>query len=185
NPERMARLGVTPTDIANAIRSENQQYAAGKIGAEPAPAGQTLTYTVTARGRLVKPEEFGNIIVRASGPNGVLRIKDVARIELGAQTYDTYATVDGKPGIGLAVFLQTGANALDVAAAVKNRMRELGTGFPSGVGYLIPFDTTLVVQASIHEVVITMLEAAILVILVVFVFLQHWRATLIPMIAVP
>src|SRR5207247_9511041 len=102
----MPRLGVTPTDIANAVRGQNQQYAAGKIGAEPAPAGQAVTYTVTARGRLVKPEEFGDIVVRASGPNGVLRIKDVARVELGAQSYDTYATVDGTPGVRLAVFLQ-------------------------------------------------------------------------------
>jgi hydrophobe/amphiphile efflux-1 (HAE1) family protein len=184
-PDKMARLGVTPTDIANAIRAQNQQYAAGKIGAEPAPAGQALTYTVTARGRLVTPEQFGNIVVRAGGPNGVLRIRDVARVELGAQSYDTSTRVDGKPSVGMAVFLQTGANALDVAAAVKSRMQELKGAFPQDMDYLIPFDTTQVVQASIHEVVKTLIEAGILVLLVVFVFLQHWRATLIPMIAVP
>jgi hydrophobe/amphiphile efflux-1 (HAE1) family protein len=184
-PDRMARLGVTPTDIANAVRAQNAQYAAGKVGAEPAPAGQALNYTVTARGRLINPEEFGEIVVRAGGPSGVLRIKDVARVELGAQSYDTTTTVDGNPAAGMAVFLQTGANALQVAAAVKSRMIELKQSFPENVDYLIPFDTTRVVEASIHEVVITIAEAAVLVILVVFVFLQHWRATLIPMIAVP
>ena len=184
-PDKMARLGVTPTDVVNAIRAQNAQYAAGKIGAEPAPAGQALTYTVTARGRLVTPEQFGAIVVRGSGPSGVLRISDVARVELGAQSYDTQTTVDGKPAVGMAVFLQTGANALDVAAAVKTRMQELQRAFPEGMDYLIPFDTTQVVEASIHEVVKTLAEAAVLVLLVVFVFLQHWRATLIPMIAVP
>jgi multidrug efflux pump len=184
-PDKMARLSVTPTDIANAIRAQNAQYAAGKIGAEPAPPGQALNYTVTARGRLINPEEFGEIVVRAGGASGVLRIKDVARVELGAQSYDTSTTVDGNPAVGMAVFLQTGANALDVAAAVKSRMVQLKTAFPQDVDYLIPFDTTRVVQASIHEVVITIAEAAVLVILVVFIFLQHWRATLIPMMAVP
>src|SRR5215216_6716917 len=184
-PDKMARLGVTPTDVANAVRGQNAQYAAGRVGAEPAPPGQQLNYTVTARGRLVNPEEFGNIVVRAGGPSGVLRIKDVAQVELGAQTYDVSTTVDGNPAVGLAVFLQTGANALEVARAIKARMVQLKAGFPEDVDYLIPFDTTRVVQASIHEVVITIAEAAVLVILVVFVFLQHWRATLIPMIAVP
>ena len=184
-PDKMARLGVTATDIANAVRAQNAQYAAGKIGAEPAPPGQALNYTVTARGRLVTPEEFGDVIVRAGGSSGVLRVKDVARVELGAQTYDISTTVDGNPAVGMAVFLQTGANALDVAAAVKSRMAELKTGFPQDVDYLIPFDTTLVVQASIYEVVETIAIAALLVFLVVFVFLQHWRATLIPMLAVP
>jgi HAE1 family hydrophobic/amphiphilic exporter-1/multidrug efflux pump len=184
-PDKMARLGVTPTDIANAIRAQNAQYAAGKIGAEPAPQGQALSYTVTARGRLVRPEEFAEIVVRAGGPSGVLRIKDVARVELGAQSYDTSTTVDGNPAVGMAVFLQTGANALEVAAAVKSRIAELKAAFPQDIDYLIPFDTTRVVQASIHEVVITIAEAALLVVLVVFLFLQHWRATIIPMLAVP
>ena len=184
-PDKMARFGVTPTDVVNAIRVQNQQYAAGKVGAEPAPPGQSLTYTVNARGRLVTPEQFGNIVVRAGGPSGVLRVSDVARTELGAQSYDISTTVDGKPAVGMAVFLQTGANALDVAAAVKKRMQEQKGAFPQGMDYLIPFDTTQVVQASIHEVVKTLAEAGVLVLLVVFIFLQHWRATLIPMIAVP
>ncbi len=171
HPDRMAQLGVTPSDIANAIRVQNAQYAAGKIGAEPAPPGQELTYTVTVRGRLARPEEFENIVVRANGPAGVLKIKDVATVELGAQTYDTPATVDGKPAVGMAIFLQTGANALDTAAAVKGRLEEMKKAFPQGMDYLVPFDTTLVVKKSIHEVQLTIFEAALLVLAVVFLFL--------------
>jgi multidrug efflux pump len=185
HPDRMARLGVTPSDVANAIRGQNAQFAAGKVGAEPAPKGQDLTYTVTVRGRLSSVEEFENIIVRANAPNGVLRIKDIATVELGAQTYDTPATVDGKPAVGMAVFLQTGANALDVAKNIKARLVETKQAFPPDMDYLVPFDTTLVVKSSIHEVQKTILEAGLLVLLVVFVFLQSWRATLIPMLAVP
>ncbi len=184
-PDRMAELGVTAGDVATAINAQNAQYAAGKIGAEPAPPGQMITYTVIARGRMVAPEEFGNIIVRAGGATGVLRLRDIARIELGAQTYDTFTTIDGKPSIGLAVYLQVGANALTVGSAVKGRMKEMQTRFPAGVEHLVPFDTTRVVSASINEVVKTMLEAAILVVLVVFVFLQSARATIIPIVAVP
>jgi HAE1 family hydrophobic/amphiphilic exporter-1/multidrug efflux pump len=184
-PDRMAQLGVTTTDVANAIRAQNAQYAAGKIGQEPAPADQALVYTVTAQGRMVEPEEFGNIILRSTGPGGVLRLKDVARLELGAQTYDQFVTVDGKPTIGTAIFLQSGANALKVAEAVRKTMDEVSKGFPQGVNYLVPFDTTRFVIASINEVIHTLLIAAFLVLLVVFVFLQNWRATLIPIIAVP
>nr|WP_297353520.1 multidrug efflux RND transporter permease subunit [uncultured Caldimonas sp.] len=185
-PDKMAQLGVTTADIAAAINSQNAQYAAGKIGAEPAPKGQELVYTVTARGRLVEPEQFGEIVVRAGGPSGVLRLKDVARIELGAQSYDQSSTVNGQPAIAIGVFLQSGANALDVGDAVKARMVELkNERFPEDVDYLIPYDTTRFVSASISEVVKTVLEAAVIVLLVVFVFLQTWRATLIPMLAVP
>ncbi len=184
-PDVMARLGVTTSDVAAALRAQNAQYAAGKIGQEPTPEDQSFTYTVTTRGRLVEPEEFGNIAIRASGPNGALHLRDVARIELGALGYDAFTAVDGKPTIGVPVFLQSGANALAVNAAVRAAMDNLARGFPAGVGYIVSFDTTRVVKASIHEVVMTLIEAAILVILVVFVFLQSWRATLIPMIAVP
>jgi HAE1 family hydrophobic/amphiphilic exporter-1/multidrug efflux pump len=184
-PDKMAQLGITTTDIANAVRIQNNQYAAGKIGQEPAPSGQSLVYTVTARGRMVDPEEFGDIVLRASGPGGTLRLKDVARIELGALSYDAFTSLDGKPTIGIAVFLQSGANALDVAAAARATMDGLTKTFPQGVGYIIPFNTTRFVEESIHEVVKTLLIAAALVILVVFVFLQSWRATLIPVIAVP
>src|SRR5258706_15511494 len=185
NPENMGRLGVTPSGVAAALRGQNAQYAAGKIGTEPAPPGQAIVYTVTATGRLIDPEQFGDIIVRASGPGGVLRIRDIARVELGALNYDTSNTIDGRPAIGMATFLQPGANALEVAQRVRDRMAELKTGFPEGVGYGIPFDTTRFVDASIKEVVKTIFEAALLVLAVVFIFLQTWRATLIPMIAVP
>src|SRR5256885_6063766 len=184
-PEKMARLNVTTADVAAALRNQNAQYAAGKIGAEPAPPGQNIVYTVTAAGRLVDPEQFGEIVVRASGPSGVLRLRDIARIELGALNYDTYNTLDGKPAIGMAAFLQPGANALEVAQLVRNRMAELKAGFPQDVDYAIPFDTTRFVDASIKEVTKTIFEAALLVLAVVFLFLQTWRATLIPMIAVP
>ena len=185
-PDRMARLGVTTGDITAAVNAQNAQFAAGKIGADPAPPGQQLVYTVTARGRLVEAEEFGEIVVRAGGAGGVLKLKDVARIELGAQSYDVTNTVNGQPAIALAVFLQSGANALDVGAAVKQRIAELKRDrFPADLDYLIPYDTTRFVSASIHEVVMTIVEAAAIVVLVVFLFLQTWRATLIPMIAVP
>ncbi len=184
-PDRMAALGVTTAEVAAAVRAQNAQYAAGKIGAEPAVPGQSLIYTVTARGRLVEPAEFGEIVVRAGGPEGVLRLKDIARIELGAQSYDAFNTLDGRPTIGTAGFLQSGANALDVAEAVRARMAELKRGFPEGLDYVIPFDTTRYVSSSIDEVVKTIIEAAVLVVLVVFVFLQSWRATVIPMVAVP
>jgi len=184
-PDRMAQLGLTPSDVATAIRAQNAQNAAGKIGQEPAPSDQQLVYTVTAKGRLLTPEEFGNIVIRASGPSGVLRLKDVARIELGAYSYDQSVSLDGQPTIAMGVFLQTGANALEVAQLVRNRMEELKGKFPEGMGYVIPFDTTRFVSASIHEVQHTLIEAMVLVLAVVYVFLQSWRATLIPMVAVP
>jgi len=137
-PDRMAQLGVTPTDVANAIAAQNNQYAAGKIGQEPAPEGQALTYTVTTRGRLDTPEQFGDIIVRAGGPSGVLRIRDIARVELGAQSYDAFTSLDGRPTIGIAVYLQSGANALQVAQRVKARMAELEKGLPQGVSRFKP-----------------------------------------------
>jgi len=184
-PDRMAQLGVSTTDIASAIQAQNAQYAAGKIGQDPSPADQQLVYTVTAKGRLVDPAEFANIIVRADGPNGVLRLRDVARIELGAQTYNVRSTLDGQPGVAMAVFLQTGANALDTASAIKAKLEEMKTKFPEGMDYRIPYDTSDFVKSSIEEVVKTLGEAMILVVLVVFLFLQSWRATLIPLIAVP
>ena len=186
NPEKMARLNVTTAEVAAALRAQNAQYAAGRIGNEPAPPGQSIVYTVTATGRLVEPEQFGEIVVRTAGPGmGILRLKDIARVELGALNYDASNTLDGQPTIGMGVYLQPGANALEVADLVKSRMKDLRPGFPAGVDYAIPFDTTRFVDASIKEVTTTMFEAAALVLAVVFLFLQSWRATLIPMIAVP
>lgn len=184
-PDKMAQLGVTTTDIQAAITAQNAQYAAGKIGAEPSTSDQQLVYTVTARGRLVDPEQFGDIVVRSTAGGGVLHLKDVARVELGAQAYDQFNTLDGKPSLGVAVFLQSGANAIELSKAIHARMEELKQDFPEGMQYIIPYDTTRFVQASITEVSHTMIEAAILVILVIFLFLQTWRATLIPVMAVP
>ena len=184
-PDRMAQLGVTTSEVSSAISAQNAQNAAGKIGQDPSPADQQLVYTVTAKGRLLSEEEFGNIVIRASGPGGILRLRDIARIELGAYNYDQRVTLDGQPTIAMGVFLQTGANALETAAAIRSKMDELKLRFPEGMGYVIPYDTTYFVSASIKEVVHTLVEAMLLVLAVVFIFLQSWRATLIPMIAVP
>ena len=184
-PDRMAQLGVSTSDVAAAINAQNNQYAAGKIGQEPAAADQQIVYTVTAKGRLVDPAEFANIIVRANGPKGVLYLKDVARIELGAQTYNVASALNGKPGVAVAIFLQNGANALDTAAAIKAKTEELRPRFPAGMETTIPYDTSDFVKATIEEVFKTFGEALVLVVLVVFLFLQSWRATLIPLIAVP
>ncbi|MEP6877753.1 MAG: multidrug efflux RND transporter permease subunit [Nitrosospira sp.] len=184
-PDRMAQLGITTTDVAAAIRSQNAQYAAGKIGQEPAWADQQLVYTVNAKGRLLEPEQFGNIILRAEGPRGALYLKDVARIELGAQSYDVRTALNGQPGAGIPIFLQPGANALETADALVAKMNELRQHFPEGMDYVVPYDTSLFVKASIWEVIKTLGEAMVLVILVVYLFLQSWRATLIPLVAVP
>jgi multidrug efflux pump len=184
-PDRMAQLGVSTSDIAAAIGAQNNQYAAGKIGQDPAPKTQQLIYTVTAKGRLVDPAEFGNIIVRADGPNGILYLKDVARIELGAQTYNATSALNGQTGVAILVFLQSGANALDTAKAIKEKLNELQESFPEGMTYAIPYDTSDFVSSTIDEVFKTFAEALVLVVLVVFLFLQSWRATLIPIIAVP
>src|SRR5574343_573388 len=175
-PDRMAQLGLTSSEVAAAITAQNAQNAAGKIGQEPAPNDQQLVYTVTAKGRLLTEEEFGNIVIRSSGPGGLLRLKDVARIELGAYSYDQRVTLDGQ---------QTIANPLEVADAVRVKMAELKVKFPEAMDFVIPFDTTRFVSASISEVKHTLIEAMILVLAVVFIFLQSWRATLIPMVAVP
>ena len=184
-PDRMAQLRVTTSDIAAAIQSQNAQYAAGKIGQEPSVDEQQLIYTVNAKGRLLDPNEFGNIIVRAGGPDGILYLKDIARIELGSQTYDINTTLNGKPGVGIPIFLQTGANALDTAKGIKEKMAELKERFPKGMDFEIPYDTSSFVKASMKEVFKTLGEAMLLVVIVVFLFLQNWRATLIPIIAVP
>jgi multidrug efflux pump len=184
-PDKMAQLGVTTSDISAAIQTQNAQYAAGKIGQDPAPNNQQIIYTVTAKGRLLEPEQFGNIIIKADGPNGILYLKDVSRIELGAQSYNVRSALNGQPGVALGVFLQSGANALDTAKSIKLKMEELKKRFPQGMEYSIPYDTSEFVKATIEEVFKTLGEALILVVLVVFLFLQSWRATLIPIIAVP
>ena len=184
-PDRMAQLNVTTTDIAAAIAAQNNQYAAGKIGQEPSTTGQSLVYTVTTKGRLIDPEQFGSIIIKADGPRGLLQLKDVARIELGAQNYNVTSALNGQTGVAIPIFLQTGANALDTSNGVKAKMKELELRYPKGMITTIPFDTSDFVKETIKEVLKTFAEALVLVVLVVFLFLQSWRATLIPIIAVP
>lgn len=184
-PDRMAQLGITVTDISNAIRAQNAQPAIGKIGQEPALTDQQLVYTVTAKGRLLEPEQFEDIVLRSDGAKGVLYLKDVARVELGAQDYAMRTFLNGQPALGIGIFLRSGANALETAAATKKRMEELKRHFPDGMEYVISYDTSVFVKESIWKVVQTLGEAMILVVLVVYLFLQSWRATLIPIIAIP
>jgi HAE1 family hydrophobic/amphiphilic exporter-1 len=185
NPDTLARLSLSVTDIQNALRAQNVVNPAGQIGAEPAPAGQQLTYTVRAQGRLVEPEEFGNVIVRENPDGSSVRLKDVSRIELGALNYQQYGTFNGKPAGVIAAFQIPGSNALDVAQGIRDQMIELKKRFPPGIDYKISLDTTAPVNAGIREIIETLAEAIALVVLVVFVFLQSWRATLIPLLTVP
>jgi HAE1 family hydrophobic/amphiphilic exporter-1/multidrug efflux pump len=184
-PDVMARLGIATSDVAAAIRVQNAQNAAGRIGQEPVLNGQQLTYTVSAKGRLLTIPEFENILLRADGPGGVVRLKDVARIELGAENYDRTTKVNGTPVSGMGIYLQSGANALETADLVRAKLDELTARLPDGLEFIIPNDTTRFIRESIKAVAHTLLEATVLVVLVVFVFLQNWRATLIPLIAVP
>ena len=184
-PDTLAKLQLTALDVINAIQAQNVVNPAGQIGAEPAPPGQEFTYNVTAQGRLVTTEQFGDIIVRANPDGSLVRVKDVARITLGAQTYMQLGRFNGKPATVLLVYQAPGSNALATAGAVKGRMEKLAERFPAGISYDIALDTTLPVSEGISEIVQTLGEAMALVIIVVFLFLQGWRATLIPLIAVP
>ncbi len=185
NPDKLASLGVTVPEIVNAIQTQNTVNPAGQIGSEPVPKGQGFTYTVRAPGRLPSAEEFGQIIVRAQPDGGILRLKDVARIELGAQTYALEGRLNGKPAALLGIYQLPGGNAVKTAEGVRKLMAEAKTRFPQGLDYVVPLDTTLAVTEGIKEIRTTLFEAIGLVILVVFIFLQGWRATLIPLLAVP
>ncbi|MGB7212319.1 MAG: multidrug efflux RND transporter permease subunit [Gemmatimonadales bacterium] len=185
DPNKMARLGVTVTDVANAVREQNATNPAGRLGAEPAPSGTQLTIPVTTTGRLTTPEQFDQIVIRASPDGSLIRVQDVGKAVLGAQSYDFAGRLNGKPTAFILLYLRSGANALKTRDAVVARLGELAKGLPPGLRLDIPFDTTPFVKTSIHEVVITLLEALVLVAGVVFLFLQSWRATLIPMLAVP
>ncbi|MGA7913872.1 MAG: multidrug efflux RND transporter permease subunit [Candidatus Acidiferrales bacterium] len=184
-PDQLAKLGVTVPQIVSAIQTQNTVNPAGKVGGEPVPKGQPFTYTVRAQGRLVSAEEFGEIIIRANPDGSTLRLKDVARVELGAQTYDLKGRYNGKPSAILAVYQLPGANAVEAALGVRKRMNELKQRFPADLASEVGLDTTLAVSAGIKEIVETLFIALVLVILVVYLFLQGWRATLIPMLAVP
>jgi multidrug efflux pump len=184
-PDRLVQLKLTPGDVARALGEQNAQFAAGKVGESPAPGGQELVYSVTAKGRLSEVSEFEDVILRANPDGSLLRLKDVARVELAGKDYSFNGRYNGKPATLMGIFLQPGANQLEVGAAVKKRLGELAQRFPAGLAYAIPFDTTEFVEVSIREVVKTLAEAMALVFLVVFLFLQSWRATLIPFAAVP
>ncbi len=185
DPEKLASLGVTPTDISNAIKEQNAQSPAGRIGAEPAPKGQESQFNVRALGLLKDPKEFEEIIVRASADGKQVKIKDVGRVELGAQTYDLRARVDKAPAGALGVYLAPGANALETAKNVKEILEQAKLRFPPDMEYSITLDSTLPIKASMEAIVHTLFEAIILVLIVVFIFLQSFRATIIPMLTVP
>ncbi|NOU49201.1 multidrug efflux RND transporter permease subunit [Pseudoalteromonas sp. JBTF-M23] len=185
-PDLMSQLAVTVEEVSAAIREQNSQYAAGQIGATPtAEHAQELVYSVTAQGRLSSAEEFEDILIRVNQDGSNLRLKDIARVELGSKDYNFAGTVNGKQAVLLGIFLQPGANALDVAEQVKQEIEQLKTQFPIGLSHLTAYDTTRFVEVSIREVLKTLGEAMVLVFLVVFLFLQNWRATLIPTLAVP
>jgi hydrophobe/amphiphile efflux-1 (HAE1) family protein len=185
DPAKMARLGVTTDDVSGIINEQNVVAPAGTIGGEPAPAGQQLQYVASVKGRLSTPEEYAAIVVR-TGPDGaVVHLKDIARVELAATDYSRSTRLNGVPTAIIGIYQLPDANALDVARGVRQAMDALAPTFPQGIHYSIPFDTTLFVSESMHEVVVTLLIAGALVLLVVFIFLESWRATLIPMIAVP
>ena len=184
-PDDMAKLGLTPQDVMAAIREQNLQAPAGQIGAAPSPPGQEATYTVRAPGRLATPAEFEDIIVRSTKTGAIVRIRDIGRAELGSENYRAFGRVNGKPGGTLAVYLLPGANQMQAAHGIYQTLEEVKRNFPTDVDYLITYDTTPAVEASIHEIKKTFVEAIILVTVVVFVFLQSLRATIIPLLTVP
>src|SRR5690348_6358411 len=184
-PQVLAKMGLTVNDLVNALNQQNNVNPAGQLSGNPAPAGTAMTYTVRTQGRLVTAEQFGDIVVRENADGSVVRLKDVARIELGSLSYNEASRFDGQPSCIIAVFLTPGANAVAVADAANKVMAQLQQRFPPDLSYKLAFDTTLPVTEGIHEILITLFIAMALVILVVYLFLQNWRATLIPMIAVP
>ncbi len=185
DPSRLAAYEMTPSDVVAAVSAENAQISAGSFGDRPAVQGQQLNATITAQSLLSTPEDFEQIVLRAEKDGGLVLLKDVARVEIGAQSYMTDAKYNGQPAAGMAISLASGANALDTAEKVKARMEEYAAFFPEGMSYVIPFDTTPFVEISIEEVVKTLEEAIVLVFLVMFLFLQNWRSTIIPTLAVP
>ena len=185
DPKKMAKLGVTAIDVRKAIEEQNYQYATGKVGVAPTPEEQQLVYTIRTKGQLLTPDEFGNITVRSKGADGIVRIRDIARVEVGNRSYEAYNQLNERPSITFAVYLQSGANAMQTAIDVKKRLTELSQHFPDDLAYVITDDNSRFVEAALNEVLHTLFEAGLLVLIVVFVFLQSWRATLIPMLAVP
>jgi hydrophobe/amphiphile efflux-1 (HAE1) family protein len=185
NPDRMAKLGVTATDLTTAIQAQNRQNAAGSIGQPPAPAGTDFQYPVNASGRLLEPQQFGDIVVRAQPDGSLLRVRDLGHVELGAQDYRNFGRVNGKPAAVLVTYLTPGANAVETANRVRAFLADAGTHFPAGIEYKVTYDATHFVRTAVSDVVETLFVALALVIVVVFAFLQNWRATLIPLATVP
>src|SRR5271165_6828752 len=184
-PDQMAKLGVTVNEVVNAVQTQNTVNPGGKLGGEPSLPGQRFSYAVLAQGRLKTPEEFGNIVVRENPDGGVVRVRDVARVGMGSQDYNIATRLNGKEAAGIGIYQLPGTNAVEAAKGVRKLMAKMKEGFPADVDYVVALDTTEAVTAGMHEIVITLGIAFVLVILVVFVFLQDWRATIIPMLAVP
>ena len=184
-PESLVAYGLTPGDVRRALLAQNVQLATGELNQAPAAPGAEVNAVIVTRGRLATPDEFGEVVLRALPNGATVRVKDVARVELGAENYERYARLDGQPNAAIAIRAAPGANALDVARAVKARMTELERVFPEGIAWTVPYDTSRFVEISIFEVVKTLGEAMILVFLVMYVFLGHWRTTLIPAVVVP
>ncbi|MBV8069768.1 MAG: efflux RND transporter permease subunit [Acidobacteriaceae bacterium] len=185
NPDQLAKLQITVPEIVNAVQQQNNVNPAGQVGGEPVPQGQKFTYAVRTQGRLTTPEQFGEIVVKAKSDGSIVRVRDLGRVELGAQVYNLDGRMNGKPSAIVAIYQQPGSNLVDAANKCKALMAEAKKSFPPGLDYAIALDTSLPVTAGIHEIVKTLVEAMILVIIVVFIFLQGWRATLIPLLAVP
>ena len=184
-PDQLAKLGITVTDIVNAIQAQNTVNPAGQVGGEPAQKGQQFTYAVLAQGRLTSPEQFGNIIVREAPNGGTVRVRDVARVELGTQDYSLKGRLNGKPSAIIAVYQLPGTNAVQTVQGVRKLMAQMKQRFPQDIDYAVSLDQTRPVTEGMKEILETLVIAIVLVILVVYLFLQDWRATLIPMLAVP
>ncbi|MFG0284453.1 MAG: efflux RND transporter permease subunit, partial [Phycisphaerales bacterium JB039] len=185
DPDRLLAVGLTTNDVVNAIREQNVQVAAGQIGAPPAPDGTAFQFTINTRGRLADPEGFESIIVRSGDRGRIVRVRDVGRVEIGSQTYNVYSQLNGKPAATLAISQLPGANAIDIVDNVRRKLDELAENFPDDVAYEVPYDATLVIRASIDEVITTLFITLVLVVLTVYIFLQSVRATLIPALTIP
>src|SRR5207253_1414044 len=184
-PDQLAKLGITVPEIVSAIQAQNTVNPAGQIGGAPVPKGQEYTYSVRAQGRLTSPEEFGEIIIRETPDGGVVRLKDVARAELGSQDYSVTGRLNGKPSAIMAIYQLPGSNAVQAAGGVKKLMAEVKNRFPDDMDYVVSLDTTRSVSQGMRDIIGTLLIAIALVTVVVYLFLQGWRATLIPLLAVP
>src|SRR4030095_2762128 len=187
DPQKLYTHGLKRSQGGQTIQEQSQPVTTGQVGAPPAPKAQDFQFTVDIQGRLSTPEEVGNIVVKSEQGNGgrILRLKDIGRVELGAQTYTMTSKLNNRPNAGIAIYQLPGANALDVAKRVNAKMAELSKAFPKGLAYTVPFDTTRFVNASIHEVFMTLMEAGVLVLIVIVLFLQDWRAMLVPATTIP